>query len=238
MSKIPSYRKVYQTIKSRISGGIYRAGTLLPTESELEQEFGVSRTTIRRATNLLTSGGYLRPCQGRGTEVLDYSTSQRLNRITSVTESLLARGFSITTEGMCIERVPAPEQTAEALHLRAGAEVFRLQRVQYADGNPIALMENYLRTNLVPDFDQHTGAFISLYSFLEQEYQLIFTSSTDCISATCADFILSQVLHVPLGSPLLVDQRTTYTEQGPLEFGTTHLVAEQYKYVVHLEGRE
>ena len=94
MSKIPSYRRVYQTIKSRISGGIYRAGTLLPTESELEQEFGVSRTTIRRATNLLTSGGYLRPCQGRGTEVLDCSTSQRLNRIISVVhQRLLGRLF-------------------------------------------------------------------------------------------------------------------------------------------------
>lgn len=106
MPQIPSYRRVYQTIKSRISSGIYRAGTLLPTESELEQEFGVSRTTIRRATRLLTSGGYLKPCQGRGTKVLDCSTSQRLNRIILVTESLPARDFTIATEGCALNVYP------------------------------------------------------------------------------------------------------------------------------------
>lgn len=70
MARVPAYRIVYQTIKMRIKEGRYPEGSLLPTEGELESEFGVSRTTIRKATSMLTAENYIRVVQGKGSEVL------------------------------------------------------------------------------------------------------------------------------------------------------------------------
>ena len=106
MAKIPAYRQLYTSLKKEIKEGRYKPGTFLPTESEMEAEYGVSRTTVRRAISLLTNEGYLSVTQGRGTEVQDISTSQRLNKITSFTETLRQRGYRVTTQGLALEKIP------------------------------------------------------------------------------------------------------------------------------------
>ena len=44
MSHIPAYKEVYSKLKEELKEGIYPAGSLLPTESELEKIFHVSRS--------------------------------------------------------------------------------------------------------------------------------------------------------------------------------------------------
>ena len=103
---------------------------MLPTETQLENEFGASRTTIRKAISLLTGDGYLKVRQGRGTEILDISTTQKLNYITSITETLTNKGFQVTVQGMNIDKVTAPGIVQEELLLPPNAKVYRVQRVQ------------------------------------------------------------------------------------------------------------
>ena len=88
MSHIPAYKEVYSKLKEELKEGIYPAGSLLPTESELEKIFHVSRTTIRKAISILSLEGYVKTKQGYGTEVLNIFTVQKLNQITSITETL------------------------------------------------------------------------------------------------------------------------------------------------------
>jgi GntR family transcriptional regulator len=65
----PLYRMVAEQIEARISEGRYVAGTTLPTEPVLEQEFKVSRITIRQALGLLKRRGILGSRSGLGTFV-------------------------------------------------------------------------------------------------------------------------------------------------------------------------
>lgn len=237
MTNIPAYRKVYTLLKQDIKEGIYPPGNLLPTESELEQRFAVSRTTIRKAIEQLHSEGFVRKTQGKGTEVLDTSTTQRLNHLTSITETLISKGYDVQTRGMSIELITPPEHIANELQLSAGQQVYWVQRVQYADNTPIALMNNYLRASKVPGLEQYSNTFNSLYTFLEQHYHLILLNAWERLSAVAANFTESQILQVPLGAPLLCSKRLTSTEQGPFEYSVTKLVADKYEYSVYLEGR-
>ena len=237
MSKIPAYRKVYTMLKQNIRDQVYPVGSLLPTEAELEKKFGVSRTTVRKAVSMLVADGYLQAKQGKGTEVLDVSTTQRLNGISSVTETLKEKGYKVTTQGMWIQKVPAPEPVAAALNIPVGEVVYQLQRVQCADGTPIALMTNYLRVNLIPGFEQHLNAFVGLYSFLEKQYKIVFRDAVETLTAVAADFTESQILHVEVGFPLLCSKRVTRNESGPVEYSIIKLVADKYEYSVYLQGR-
>ncbi len=152
MAKIPAYKQMYTSLKKDIKDGKYKPGTFLPTEAEMEAEYGVSRTTVRKAISLLTNEGYLSVTQGRGTEVQDISTSQHLNKITSFTETLRQRRHRVTTQGLALEKIPAPSFIRDILSLKEGDFVYHIQRVQCADGKPICIIENYLAANLVPDF--------------------------------------------------------------------------------------
>ena len=57
MSKQALYLTVYGILKQEITEGHLKVGTLLPSEQELEAQFKVSRTTIRKAIGLLKDEG-------------------------------------------------------------------------------------------------------------------------------------------------------------------------------------
>lgn len=237
MANVPAYRTVYYSLKKQIKDKVYPVGSMLPTEPELEKIFQVSRTTIRKVISLLVADGYLKVRQGKGTEVLDVSVTQKLNGISSITETLKEKGYEVTTQGMWIQSVKAPVTVAQALELAEGEEVYQVQRVQCADGMPIALIINYLKKNLAPNLEQYTNTFTGLYALLEEKYHIILKDAVETLSAVAADFTESQILRVGVGSPLLCSKRISNTEQGPFEYSIIKLVADKYEYSVYLQGR-
>ena len=237
MAKIPEYRRVYSELKREIKSGTYAPGMFLPTEAELEEMFGVSRTTVRMAISLLTLDGFLSVRQGRGTEVQEISTSQKLNQITSFSETLARKGYTVTTQGFCLEHIPAPAFVREAISLKENDIVHHLQRVQCADGQPVSIMENYINSNIVPNLEIREENFVSLYEILEREYDLVLCDAVERITAVGASFTESQILRVSAGTPLLYSVRTTYCDKGPFEYVINKVLADKYEYTIHLTGR-
>jgi DNA-binding FadR family transcriptional regulator len=68
---------VYQRIYERISSGDWPRGTRLPTELDMAEQFGVSRTVIREALLRLRIDGLIASRQGSGTHVIG-APSQRV----------------------------------------------------------------------------------------------------------------------------------------------------------------
>jgi DNA-binding LacI/PurR family transcriptional regulator len=69
MPKAPttsSYRNVLEALISRVDQGRVPHGAFMPTERELQEEFGVSRTTVRRALFALIEAGYGENVPNRG----------------------------------------------------------------------------------------------------------------------------------------------------------------------------
>lgn len=239
MARIPAYKQLYTDLKQSIKNGTYKPGTFLPTETELCVNYQVSRTTVRKAISMLTNEGYLLVTQGRGTQVQDISTSQHLNTITSLTETLKRRGYVVTTQGLDVEKIPAPPYICEILSLQEGDYVYHIQRVQCADGRPICIIENYLIADLIPNFvlKENNNGSISLYECLERDYGIILKDATEHISAVGASFLEAQILGIPTNSPLLHSTRLTYTDRGLLEYASTHIISDRYEYQVYLSGR-
>ncbi|MBR5295327.1 MAG: GntR family transcriptional regulator, partial [Clostridia bacterium] len=103
----PAYMQVYTALKDAINKKIYDAGDILPPEPELEKKFGFSRTTIRKAVDMLAREGYISVRQGSGTRVLNRKAVQNLNGFTSVSESIAAKGFRVGLKSCFLEICPA-----------------------------------------------------------------------------------------------------------------------------------
>jgi DNA-binding transcriptional MocR family regulator len=67
LDRSPAYQGLADGLRLLISDGRVAAGTRLPSERELTQELGVSRTTVTRAYDLLRERGYLASRRGSGT---------------------------------------------------------------------------------------------------------------------------------------------------------------------------
>ncbi len=69
-------------LTSRIMSGEYSPGQRLPTETQLQEKWGVSRSVVREAMKVLDSQGLVRIEQGRGTFVSDSDSAPLTTQIT------------------------------------------------------------------------------------------------------------------------------------------------------------
>lgn len=65
----PKYQLIIDDIKSYILSGTYKAGEKIPSEYELQENYNVSRQTVRKAILELSNEGFLRSERGSGTYV-------------------------------------------------------------------------------------------------------------------------------------------------------------------------
>jgi GntR family transcriptional regulator len=238
MIKIPAYIRVYNSIRRLIEEGDFPIGSLLPPEPDLGKKFNVSRTTIRKAVEILSRDGFVLAKQGRGTEVLDPKTIQKLNFVTSFSETLKEKGYDVSSKSSFIDLIIPPNNVTQDLKIKPGTKVIRIQRIQLANGKPIAIMVNYLVADFVPGIEKYAGKFISLYEFLESNYNISIESATDYIRAKAADLEESEMLEIPAGSPLLVLRRVSISNNKPFEVVILTIISDKYEFCVHMTGKE
>lgn len=236
MAKIPVYEKVFQQIKKEIVDGDLSVGELLPPERILEKRFGVSRTTIRRAMELLSREKLVEIKQGRGTRVIDHKTKQTLNRVTSISETLMKKGYDVESKNIGIDLVEASSNQAKELGVDQGEKIIRIYRVQLADGKPIAIMKNYLLPYMVPGISDYSDKFISLYRLLERRYGINIDSAKNRISATAASSSEAKMLEQKEGAPLLRIARTCYCDSKPVCLDRIHILGDIYEFEMFMEG--
>lgn len=237
MAKTPAYDKIFQQLKKEIIEGEFAVGELLPTESELESRFNVSRTTIRRATEMLSREKFVVIRQGRGTRVLDYKTQQNLNLVTSISETLRKKGYDVKPRSMYIDSVGASIKQASDFEVEINDPLIRIQRVQEADGKAIAIMKNYIRPERVPGIEGYVDQFTSLYQFLEDHYNIVIDSAKNKISAKVASFTEAEMLGIKAGEPLLFISRICYMEGKPVCLDNISIVGDIYEFEMYMEGR-
>ncbi|MFG3709235.1 GntR family transcriptional regulator [Micromonospora sp. NPDC047670] len=77
-SGVPAWRQLADAIRDRIARGAYPPGSRLPSETHLGQEFGLGRTTVRRAVAALRADGLVLVRHGWGTQVRPHPAKQEV----------------------------------------------------------------------------------------------------------------------------------------------------------------
>lgn len=69
LAPVPRYRQIAEILRGRIQGGHLQADRPIPSETAIQQEFGVARATARHAVALLREWGLVVTVPGMGTYV-------------------------------------------------------------------------------------------------------------------------------------------------------------------------
>lgn len=76
VKKEPLYLKIYNELLNGIQNGAYPAGTRLPSEKELSDQYNVSRITSKKALEMLAEKNIITRMPGKGSYVLDAEGGQ------------------------------------------------------------------------------------------------------------------------------------------------------------------
>ena len=94
----PLYIQLKNRLISKIQTGALLPGDKLPSESELQREYGMSRVTVRNAMAELEVGGFIVKVQGKGSFVAQPDMLQLPSGVMSFTGNAKMQGIRLTTE--------------------------------------------------------------------------------------------------------------------------------------------
>ncbi len=233
-SPVPLYFQVAQHLEHMVESGELPVGTRLDNEIALADKLGLSRPTMRRAIQHLVDRGLLVRKRGVGTQVVQPKVRRPLE-LTSLHDDLLKTGRKPRTEVLSFNVLPADPTVAHALGLADGTDVYAIERLRYADEEPLALLHNYLpadRFTLGPDDLASHG----LYELLRRA-GVTLKMASQTIGARKAKSVEARTLHEAKGAPLLTMSRTAYDDHGrAVEYGDHVYRASLYSFELTLTG--
>jgi DNA-binding GntR family transcriptional regulator len=242
-AKGPLYATLAQHLSDAIADGTYAVGSLLPTEHELSELYGVSRQTVREALRQMTQRGQLERQRGIGTRVLrEHGPVRYTDSVNSFAE--LER---YTTDLRLVldhvEDVVATGALARFIGCRQGTSWLYLRGLRYAAGSdePIAFSETYVR-NDYPGLREHLARLRGpVYGVLEREYGETIVEVQQQVFAVSLANEMAGALHVEAGSPGLEIRRRFFNAGGRLVI-SGHVVhaGSRFNYASRFirEGRE
>ncbi|BBH24988.1 putative HTH-type transcriptional regulator YbgA [Paenibacillus baekrokdamisoli] len=229
----PLYHVVKTLIEIAITSGNYQPGDQLPTESQLCEQYTVSRTTIRLALQQLEFEGMIHRIQGKGTFISAPKIEDALNKhVRSFVEQMKDLGLQPHSKIISIGLIPATPHLSSVLNIIEKDPVFKLIRLRYADNKPLQYATSYVPWRLAPELlqDDLTG---SLFELLSSKYQLTPYCAIESIEPIVIDDTCSRFFDVPEGSPAFLIESITSTEHKvPIEYAHLIVRGDRLKFVV------
>ncbi len=133
----PKYAQIVQALRRRMADGTYPPGSLLPSETQLMKEFGVSRPTVVRALEALKLRGEIGREHGRGSYAK--AASPAADSGTARTARTVLDHIEADNDGISLGIVgerPAPVHVARLLGLAEGSATL-LRQYASRDGGQV-----------------------------------------------------------------------------------------------------
>ena len=233
-SPVPLYFQVAQHLEQMIESGELPMGTRLENETDLADQLGLSRPTMRRAIEYLVGRGLLVRKRGIGTQVVDAKIAREVE-LTSLYDDLAKTGRAPSTKVVSFGTEAAPDTLAVTLGIPAGTPVYVFERLRFADAEPLALMRNHVPAHLLPlspaDLEGQ-----GLYNLLRAN-GISMRIAKQAIGARAATAAEARALGEKRGAPLLTMERSAYDDQGrAVEHGQHLYRASRYSFDLTLNG--
>jgi DNA-binding GntR family transcriptional regulator len=214
--------QVDEILLERIRSGVYSPGSRIPSESELSDELGVSRATVRSVLAKLAANGFVIRKQGDGTYVNEHvhRASAHFGNLWDLTELIAGNGYNPTIELISMTRRPASEEESLVLALEAGEELICLRRLFHADQRAVILADNVIPISLLREPMDNLDGGMHIREILDRYFhQKIAFVLTD-IRSTVLITEAQKFLGGDAGRPILQLQTTFYEKNNlPIALG-------------------
>jgi len=220
----PLYVQIMRIIEEQIRLTHWKPGDKLPTQQQLADHFEVSLAPVKQALRELEKRGIVSPRQGRGTYVTDttplFQEIIEKDRIPSFTREMAERGRQAHSVVLTLERISSHDMPKAS------------EQLQLADDD--SLVFNLPHKRLGEIIERGLNGTEALSDVLRDDFGTAITASHQIITATGATPRDARYLNIPVDSPLLLVERTSYLDSGdPIEFVIDRRLPE-FNFVVWL----
>ena len=228
-----------EELRQAIMGGTFRPGSQLPTEAELCEMLGVSRTVVREALRVLEDDGLVARRHGVGTFVRNQPILKNLNVNFGITEMIESAGHKSGTSHLALHKEPADKEKSEQLRVPPGTSLITIERVRTADGRPVVYSLDTITESLV-----HRAGFDPQLLLSNSIYNLLQTSSGEVIEYGIARLqpviaprhVVEKLQLSPNALALYIVQTDYSSSDEPLVYSCEYHLPDAFDFVVWRRG--
>jgi GntR family transcriptional regulator len=228
----PKYAQLVAEIKRRIERGDYPPGSLLPSEHQLVEDFGVSRPTVVKSLSMLRQDGWIDTQQGKGSFVRGRPALADAERTRPAHDLLEVAETELSGELVQAGVKLAPPHVTALLGLEPGARAFVRQRLLSEDDEPVELASAWLSLDLAKGTDLASPDPLSesLRHHLQARKKIRLDHAVEQITARHPSGEEAALLRVPLDTPVLSVIVTAYDAAGqPLQVSDLVLPGQRHE---------
>jgi GntR family transcriptional regulator len=237
---VPLYHQVFQVLRTRITSGEYAPGMLLPPEERFTRDFRVSRHTVRMAMQYLAQEGLIERFAGRGTFVVQRGHRRTQWTIGSI-EDLIGASFSHNYRIVSARFVPARAHAKVAALFEAPPDdtIFHVRAVRSSEAGPYAYSSAFLPRWIGEKLPAASLAEGPLLLLADEHAGVVPARAQQVSSSVAANRDAARLLDVEIGAPLLVMERTYFTEDGhAMTYSRVQARSDRYQQVIDFARRE
>lgn len=233
-SSIPLHAQVEELIRNLGEQEEYKNGKFLPNEVEFAKQLGISRNTVRQATNRLVYEGVLVRKKRVGTKFAEPSVDTRLKNWMSFSQEMKAKGIEIRNYEINVEWCRPDKEVTQFLGISGKTKVLKMERLRGTSQRPFVYFISYFHPRIgltgEEDFTR------PLYEILEKDYSTLVKTSKEEISAGGANSLQARKLQLKPGQPILIRKRLVYDPgDRPVEFNIGFYRGDSFSYTIESE---
>ncbi|HEX3026886.1 MAG TPA: GntR family transcriptional regulator [Clostridia bacterium] len=232
-SAMPLYQQLKEDLKQKIESGRLKVGQKISSELEICSLYQISRVTVRKAISELVAEGYLVKNPGKGTFVSKQKIKRKIEYLMSFSEACEANGM-IPSACVTERKILQPNRDLyEGLQLEPNDQILYIQRVRYADGQPMMCENNYYPYSRF-SFLMEEELNGSLYQLLEDKYGIqVAYSKNSYLEIARASNTIAKLMNVANREPLFL----MYTEvcdshDRIVHVGKQYMLEDRYRFYI------
>lgn len=233
----PLYAQIRDHLLGQITARELAPGSPLPTEEELQQLFGVSRSVVRQALGELAERGLIIKQRGRGSVVVPISEHhRRANQAGGLRQQLASAGQDLQTRVLRLERRDPPRHVVEQIGTRTAWYLERLRSVQ---DEPLIYMQTWVPADLFPNLDDAALDNGSLHDAMRSS-GVIPEGGPRHVEAVSADNTVVAHLRCREAEPILLMRGVTRdrTRRGVESFSAWHRPGTVFDIDAHVDAAQ
>jgi GntR family transcriptional regulator len=228
---IPLYHQLKETIIRKINSRDWKHGDQIPSESNFQEVFKVSRATVRRAMELLENEGYIKKEKGRGTFVHIKKIDDFLPHLKSFTEDMKGRNAK---KSVITAKYVIPEKDIQKkLGISAREKALFLRRLMIVDDYILGYLDEYIPKKFGLNLDEDYSK--SLYRIFEK-YDLAPSEADQIIEAVQSTEEDMRIMKLDAPVSTLQINRVVYSGSGEIiEYVKCVYHGSLYRYKIRLK---
>ncbi len=218
----PIVNQVADILRERIRRQTYLPGDRLPSESDLAQELGVSRSTVRTVLTKFASERLIIRRQGDGTYVNERveDVASHYGGIWDFSRLIEANNYKPSIQTISIQERTATSDEAIQLEIIPQSNVISIVRLFCADDRPVIYATNLFPKELFNVDVNRLNGNLPIHEMVQTFYTDQISYVTSDIEATLVEAYLKEILHWNNDQPLLKLKEIFYSqEHKPLILG-------------------